>query len=70
MRRRIEAWFEGQPLAWAGFAGAIAATAVGTLANDSGALLLMIGTTFTALAAGVAWAQRVPAVDQAASTPR
>ena len=41
--RRIEGWFGGRRTAWAGFVGALAATLAGTLANDSGALLLMIG---------------------------
>jgi hypothetical protein len=59
-RRRIAAWF-GDRRAWAGFLGAVAATAVGTLANDSGALLLMIGTTLAALYAGFAWGLTVPA---------
>ena len=59
-RRRIEAWFGGRRTAWAGVAGAGAATVAGTLANDSGALVLMIGTAFCALTAGLAWATRRP----------
>lgn len=55
-RHRIASWFEGAPAAWAGWVGAVAATVVGTLANDSGALLLMIGTALTSLSAGYAWA--------------
>lgn len=55
-RRRVKSWFEGAPAAWAGWVGAVAATVVGTLANDSGALLLMIGTALTSMAAGYAWA--------------
>ncbi len=55
-RRRIEAWFENRRVAWAGFLGAAAATLAGTLANDSGALVLMIGTALVALMAGLAWA--------------
>ncbi len=39
-RRRVAGWFENAPLAWAGLVGAVGATIVGTLANDSGALLL------------------------------
>jgi hypothetical protein len=54
-RRTIRSWFSGANYAWAGFAGAVAATLVGTVANDSGALLMMIGTTYVALGAGVAW---------------
>jgi hypothetical protein len=61
-RRRIEAWFRAQPAAWAGLGGAAAATVAGTLANDSGALMLMLGTALCALTVGVAWAtQRSPA---------
>jgi hypothetical protein len=55
-RREIAAWFTGRPAAFAGFLGAAAATVLGTLANDSGALLLMIGTGYAAMFAGVAWA--------------
>ena len=57
-RRRIASWFEGRRPALAGFAGAIAAVVVGTVANDSGVLLLMIGTAYAALFAGFAWASR------------
>jgi hypothetical protein len=54
--RQIEAWFTDRRAAWAGFVGAAAATVAGSLANDSGALLLMIGTVLCALTAGLAWA--------------
>ncbi len=54
--RRIEGWFGGRRRAWAGFLGAAAATIAGTLANDSGALLLMIGAVLCAAMVGVAWA--------------
>jgi hypothetical protein len=57
-RHRVAAWFENAPLAWAGLVGAVGGTVVGTLANDSGALLFMIGAAFIAAAAGVAWASR------------
>jgi hypothetical protein len=57
-RRRIASWFEGRRPALAGFAGAIAAIAIGTLANDSGVLLMMIGTGYVALFAAFAWATR------------
>ena len=59
-RRRIEAWFGDRRTAWAGLGGAAAATVAGTLANDSGALVLMIGTALCALAAGLAWATQRP----------
>ena len=54
--RPIIAWFDGRPAALAGTAGAITATIVGTLANDSAALLLMIGTGFVAAFCGLVWA--------------
>ena len=59
-RRRIEAWFGDRRTAWAGWRGAAAATVAGTLANDSGALMLMIGTALCALTAGLAWATQRP----------
>ncbi|MGH2962296.1 MAG: hypothetical protein ACRDL3_08905, partial [Solirubrobacterales bacterium] len=59
LRARIAAWFDGRRPALAGLLGAVAATIVGTLANDSGALLLMIGTGFAALFVAFVWAQRV-----------
>jgi hypothetical protein len=58
MRRRIASWFEGRRPALAGFLGAISAVAVGTLANDSGFLLLMIGTAYLAMFAACVWATR------------
>jgi hypothetical protein len=54
--RRIRGWFGARRAAWAGFVGALGATVAGTLANDSGALLLMIGAVLAAATAGVAWA--------------
>ncbi len=55
-RRRIASWFGERRWAWAGWLGAVAATAAGTLVNDSGALLLIVGTTIAAATAGLAWA--------------
>ena len=57
-RREIIGWFDGRPAALAGVAGAATATVVGTLANDSAALLLMIGTGFVAAFCGLAWGTR------------
>jgi hypothetical protein len=62
----------------AGLIGAVAATAVGTLANDSGALLLEIGAAYLLVFAGYAWAEgtrvaRRPSASSVArvqSTPR
>ena len=44
----------------AGLLGALAATVVGTLANDSGALLLEIGTAYLLVFTGFAWAESSP----------
>jgi hypothetical protein len=56
-RDRVRSWFEERS-AFAGFAGAAAAALVGTVSNDSGAILLILGSAFTAAAAGYAWALR------------
>ena len=56
-RERIAAWLAGRPAIRAGLAGGLAATVVGTLANDSGALLLEIGTAYLLVFAGYAWAE-------------
>ncbi|HKF84094.1 MAG TPA: hypothetical protein VKB23_14160 [Solirubrobacterales bacterium] len=56
-RDRLRAWVEGVPAIRAGLLGALAATAVGTLANDSGALVLEIGTAYLLVFAGFAWAE-------------
>lgn len=60
-RRRIASWFSDDRAAQAGLAGAIGATVIGTLANDSAALLLMAGTGFIAAFCGLAWAVSDPA---------
>ncbi|MFN8113877.1 MAG: hypothetical protein U0R51_11855 [Solirubrobacterales bacterium] len=57
-RRQVISWFDGRPAALAGAAGAAAATVVGTLANDSAALLLMVGTGYLAAYCGLAWGSR------------
>jgi hypothetical protein len=56
-RDRIAAWLRGVPPMRAGLAGALAATLVGTLANDSGALLLEIGAAYLVVFVGFAWAE-------------
>ena len=53
-RRVIRGWFT-VPAAWAGFAGALAATAIGTVSNDSGVVLLILGSAFCLATAGYAW---------------
>jgi hypothetical protein len=57
-RRRIAGWFGDRRYAWAGFLGAVAGIAAAILANDSGGVVLMLGTALLTLAAGVAWATR------------
>ena len=56
-RDRILAWIGTQPAFRAGFLGAAAATVIGTLANDSGALLLEVGTAYLLVFTGYAWAE-------------
>ena len=59
-RDRLREWLAGAPALGAGLTGALAATVVGTLANDSGALLLEIGTAYLLVFAGFAWAESDP----------
>jgi hypothetical protein len=56
-RREVIAWL-GPRAALAGFGGAAAATLVGTVSNDSGVILLILGTAYCTAAAGYAWALR------------
>jgi hypothetical protein len=56
-RDRLGAWLRGRPGMRAGLIGAVIATAVGTLANDSGALLLEIGAAYLLVFVGFAWAE-------------
>jgi hypothetical protein len=56
-RQRLSAWLRGSPAMRAGLIGALAATLVGTLANDSGALLLEIGGAYLLAFLGFAWAE-------------
>ena len=56
-RARIDAWLRPVPPLRAGLAGALAATLVGTVANDSGALLLEIGALYMGLFLAYAWAE-------------
>jgi hypothetical protein len=77
-RDRLRAWLAPAPALRAGLLGAVAATAVGTLANDSGALLLEIGTAYLLVFTGFAWAESGPgarrpsasSVARVQSTPR
>lgn len=56
-RDRLRAWLAGAPALRAGLLGALVATVVGTLANDSGALLLEIGVAYLLVFTGFAWAE-------------
>ncbi|HEU4905948.1 MAG TPA: hypothetical protein VFT19_07510 [Solirubrobacterales bacterium] len=56
-RDRMALWLRDVPAMRAGLLGALAATIAGTLANDSGALLLKIGAAYLAAFAGFAWAE-------------
>jgi hypothetical protein len=56
-RERLALWLRDLPALRAGLLGALAATLVGTLANDSGALLLEIGTLYLLVFVGFAWAE-------------
>ena len=58
-RRTVLAWF-GDPRgpAACGFLGAAAGVLVGTFANDSGSVLLVLGTIYLAITAGFFWAAR------------
>ncbi len=57
-RDRIGSWLRPFPALRAGLIGAVAATIIGTLANDSGALLLEIGTAYLLVFLAYAWSER------------
>jgi hypothetical protein len=56
-RERLRAWLRDVPAVRAGLLGAVAATAVGTLANDSGALLLVIGAAYLLVFVAYSWSE-------------
>jgi hypothetical protein len=56
-RDRLAVWLQGRPAMRAALLGALAATLVGTLANDSGALLLEVGGAYLLVFTGFAWAE-------------
>ena len=53
-RDRIRSWF-GARVVLAGLAGALAAAVVGTVSNDSGATLLILGAAYASAAIAFAW---------------
>ncbi len=56
-RAQLGEWLRGAPAMRAGLIGAVTATVVGTLANDSGALLLEIGAAYLLVFVGFAWTE-------------
>ncbi len=56
-RDRLTEWVRDAPAMRAALIGAVVATVVGTLANDSGALLLEIGAVYLVVFLGWAWAE-------------
>jgi hypothetical protein len=65
-RHEVLSWFGDRwPVRWA-YVGAVVGVLVGTVANDSGSVLLVIGTIFLAVCAGFAWATRA---EEAPSAP-
>jgi hypothetical protein len=66
-RDRLRAWLRDAPAMRAGLLGALSATAIGTLANDSGALLLEIGAAYLLVFIGFAWAERPPSRERPGS---
>ncbi len=69
-RDRIAAWLRDVPPMRAALAGALAATLVGTIANDSGALLLELGAAYLAGFLSFIWAEASGKNPQAAGTSR
>jgi hypothetical protein len=57
-RARLRIWLRPMPALRAGLIGAIAATVIGTLANDSGALLLEIGAAYVLVFLAYAWSEQ------------
>jgi hypothetical protein len=55
-RHTVLAWFGDAWAARSGFLGALVGVLVGALANDSGSVLLVIGTIYLAISAGFFWA--------------
>lgn len=68
-RDRLAAWLRDFPAMRAGLIGAVVATVVGTLANDSGALLLEIGASYLLVLVGWAWAESRREAGEPAGSP-
>jgi hypothetical protein len=54
---RVLSWFGGRTAARNGFVGGLVGVLVGTLVNDSGSVLLVLGTIYLATTAGFFWAE-------------
>ena len=69
-RGRIAVWIGASPRSFrAGLAGAAFAAVLGTAVNDSGVLLLEVGTAYLLLVTGYVWAESgKPARPQAGTT--
>lgn len=65
-RDRLRVWLRGSAAMRAGLLGALAVTVAGTLANDSGALLLEIGAAYLLVFIAFAWAERPQAAHSGA----
>jgi hypothetical protein len=63
-RDRLHRLLEKSPAIEAGLFGALVATVAGTLANDSGALILEIGTAYLLVFATFAWVEESPRADR------
>jgi hypothetical protein len=59
-RQSLRRWLRDVPAVEAGLFGALVAIVAGTLANDSGALVLEIGGAYLLAFAGYAWAEAPP----------
>jgi hypothetical protein len=59
-RELVLGWFGSRWPARCGFVGALTGVLVGTLANDSGSVLLVIGMIYIAVAVGFFWATHQP----------
>lgn len=63
-RDAVRGWFGAAWAARCGFLGALAGVLIGTLANDSGTVLLVIGTIFLGAGAAFAWGNRRAGADR------
>lgn len=61
-RETIRSWYP-ERAAFAGLVGALVGAAIGTVSNDSGVTLLILGTAYAAAGAAYAWSRTRPAHD-------